>query len=54
MRIINHSKPQQIKNGNEQACFSKYLNCDVIGTEISDTATDFPNTISLDFHDMKD
>jgi len=42
------------RRGNEQKWFSKYLNAEVIGTEISDTATTFPNTIQWDFHDVKD
>jgi hypothetical protein len=33
------------RRGNEQAWFRKYLGCEVIGTEISDTAIQFPNTI---------
>ncbi len=41
------------RRGLEQAWFTKYLsgNALVIGTEISDTATDFPNTVQWDFHD---
>lgn len=42
------------RRGNEQKWFNKYLNVKVIGTEISDTATMFPNTIQWDFHDVKD
>lgn len=42
------------RRGNEQKWFSKYLNVEVIGTEISDTATMFPNTIQWDFHEVKD
>ncbi|MEJ0016835.1 MAG: hypothetical protein WDN25_09735 [Acetobacteraceae bacterium] len=41
------------RRGAEQAWFAKYLDCDVIGTEISDTATDFPATIQWDFHEVK-
>jgi hypothetical protein len=41
------------RRGKEQEWFRKYLNCEVIGTEISDTAADFPNTIQWDFHDVK-
>jgi SAM-dependent methyltransferase len=41
------------RNGKEQEWFSKYLNCMVIGTEISDTAEQYPNTIQWDFHDTK-
>jgi len=41
------------RQGLEQAWFTKHLrgNPEVIGTEISDTATEFPNTIQWDFHD---
>ena len=41
------------RRGNEQAWFKKYLEIDVLGTEISDTATQFPDTIEWDFHDVK-
>ncbi len=41
------------RNGQEQKWFRKYLNCEVIGTEISDTAETFPNTIQWDFHEAK-
>jgi len=40
--------------GSEQKWFSEFLNCKVIGTELSPTANDFPNTIEWDFHDVKD
>ena len=40
--------------GKEQEWFRKYLNADVIGTEISDTATQFPHTVEWDFHEVKD
>ena len=42
------------RRGLEQKWFSECLKCDVIGTEISDTANDFPNTIQWDFHDVKE
>lgn len=42
------------RNGSEQKNFSKHLNIPVIGTDISDTATQFDNTIQWDFHDIKD
>ncbi|MEW6044619.1 MAG: hypothetical protein AB1608_10185 [Thermoproteota archaeon] len=42
------------RRGKEQEWFRKHLNAEVIGTEISDTATMFPNTIQWDFHDVKD
>jgi hypothetical protein len=43
------------RRGKEQEWFKKYLeaNAQVIGTEISDTATTFPNTIQWDFHETK-
>jgi hypothetical protein len=41
------------RQGLEQKWFAKYLECEVLGTEISDTATQFPNTIQWDFHDVK-
>ena len=41
------------RRGAEQEWFRRHLNCDVIGTEISETATQFPHTIQWDFHDVK-
>lgn len=41
------------RRGLEQEWFRKYLGCEVIGTEISETAKDFPNTIQWDFHNVK-
>ncbi|NQV18051.1 MAG: hypothetical protein HQ534_05860 [Armatimonadetes bacterium] len=41
------------RNGKEQEWFRKYLHCNVIGTEISDTAEHFPHTIQWDFHETK-
>src|SRR5687768_1733275 len=38
------------RRGREQEWFRKYLGCEVIGTEISDTAEQFPHTIQWDFH----
>jgi hypothetical protein len=38
----------------EQKLFADALNCEVLGTEISDTAKRFPNTIEWDFHVVKD
>ncbi len=42
------------RRGNEQMWFRKHLpaGAEVIGTEISDTATDFPHTIQWDFHEV--
>lgn len=41
------------RNGIEQKYFNEIFNCNVLGTEISDTATKFENTIQWDFHDFK-
>jgi len=41
------------RRGKEQEWFRKYLGCEVIGTEISSTAKEFPNTIQWDFHEVK-
>jgi hypothetical protein len=41
------------RRGLEQMWFGERLNCKVIGTEISDTAEQFPNTIQWDFHEIK-
>lgn len=41
------------RRGKEQTWFKKYLNCNCIGTEISYTAAEFPDTIHWDFHDLK-
>ena len=41
------------RRGKEQEWFRKYLGCEVIGTEISDTAEQFPHTIRWDFHETK-
>lgn len=39
------------RRGFEQTELSRMLGCPVIGTEISDTAKDFPNTVQWDFHE---
>ncbi len=42
------------RNGKEIDVLHRYVpNCYIIGTEISHTANDFPNTIQWDFHDVK-
>lgn len=41
------------RRGLEQQWFSEQLGCPVLGTEISETATEFPNTIQWDFHEVK-
>lgn len=41
------------RRGVEQQWFSVHLGCPVLGTDISDTAEQFPNTIEWDFHEVK-
>jgi hypothetical protein len=41
------------KQGNEQKWFNKYTKAHVIGTDITDIAEIYPNTICWDFHDVK-
>ncbi|MEX0899749.1 MAG: methyltransferase domain-containing protein [Gammaproteobacteria bacterium] len=41
------------RRGKEQEWFRKHLGCEVLGTEISDTATQFPHTLQWDFHEVK-
>lgn len=49
-RILCHGT----RNGSEQAFFKQARPAaDVLGTEISDTATRFPMTIEWDFHEVK-
>ena len=42
------------RRGQEQAWFTRHLSGapEVLGTEISDTADQFPNTVQWDFHDV--
>ena len=42
------------RRGTEQKDFRNILGIDVIGTEISETAEQFPNTIQWDFHEVKE
>ena len=42
------------RRGFEQDQLSKICGCDVLGTEISDTAGQFPNTIQWDFHEVRE
>ena len=42
------------RRGKEQEWFRKYLGVEVIGTEISETASEFPHTIQRDFHETKE
>ena len=42
------------RRGDEQAIFKQYYpECVVVGTEIAPTATQFPDTIQWDFHEIK-
>jgi hypothetical protein len=41
------------RRGVEQRWFKKTLRCEVIGTEISETAAEFPDTIQWDFHEVR-
>jgi hypothetical protein len=41
------------RRGKEQEWFRAALHCEVIGTEIADTASQFPHTIQWDFHEAK-
>ena len=41
------------RRGYEQAELSRLIGCQVVGTEISDTAKDFANTVQWDFHECK-
>lgn len=41
------------RRGKEQEWFRKYLGCNVLGTEISETAEGNPHTIQWDFHQVK-
>lgn len=43
-----------VRNAWEVKYFRELLNFNIIGTEISDTATQFDNTIKWDFHDVKE
>lgn len=62
--IVNHIKGNikdpkfgichGVRNAYEVEQFRKKLNINVIGTEISDTAGKFDNTIQWDFHNIKD
>jgi hypothetical protein len=51
LRILCHGT----RNGTELRFFQSALpSATLLGTEIADTATQFPNTVQWDFHDMKD
>lgn len=49
---INFGLCHGVRRGKEQAWFRKRLDgANIIGTDISETARDFPNTVQWDFHD---
>jgi SAM-dependent methyltransferase len=41
------------RNGFEQRVFSEFFGCEVVGTEISSTASQFPMTVQADFHENR-
>ena len=43
-----------VRNGYEVIKLREFLNIEVIGTEISETADKFPHVIQWDFHEVKD
>ena len=51
---INFGICHGVRNGFEVDQFRKFLNINIIGTEISATAKRFKNVINWDFHDVKD
>lgn len=53
--IISFGLCHGTRRGKEQEWFKKYIGggVRVIGTEISETATQFPDTIQWDFHEVK-
>lgn len=48
--VISQGLCHGTRRGKEQEWFSKYLRCEILGTEISPTAKDFPNTLEWDFN----
>jgi len=53
MGTINTGLCHGTRRGMEQKWFAKYTNAEVLGTDISDTASQFPHTIEWDFHEVK-
>lgn len=50
----NHIICHGTRNGAELKLFKEAYGCEVIGTEISETATQFPNTVQHDFHEVNE
>jgi len=42
------------RSGFEQRIFKEDFECEIVGTEISSTATQFPMTVQADFHETRD
>jgi hypothetical protein len=53
LATLNFGLCHGTRRGCEQSWFAERLNCRVLGTEISDTAAEFPDTIQWDFHETK-
>lgn len=53
LKIVEAGICHGTRRGQEQKWFSGKLKASIFGTEISDTATEFPNTIQWDFHEVK-
>lgn len=54
IKTVNYGICHGTRRGVEQKWFREYLGCEVVGTEISETAIQFENTIQWDFHNVKD
>lgn len=53
--VLCHGTRRGLEQSYFQKAFSEYnVQSNVIGTEISPTASEFPNTIQWDFHNVKD
>jgi hypothetical protein len=50
---VNFGLCHGTRQGLEQKWFKEFLGCQVLGTEISESASDYPDTIQWDFHDVK-
>jgi hypothetical protein len=50
---LKHGLCHGVRRGTEQRWFAEQLGIDVLGTDISETARQFPNVVQWDFHDAK-
>lgn len=41
-----------VRNGREMDLFAKYFDCDIVGTDISETIWEVPRGVCWDFHDV--